>query len=172
MMLEGNWVTQQTAQLNPPAPQWMGTGVPPIYKQPATWTGSSYQGIWSGTKKGDYAWLLLRTIMDEKYQLATVRTGQYGPLHGTSMTPEGIKGWLSPDVYPEGYEQLYLEFQPKYGHLQYHVMPGYNLAWPIVNTALADVFAGKRAARDALGEAVPRANQTLQAEEKRLGFAG
>ncbi len=172
LLLEGNWVTQQTAQVNPPAPQWMGTAVPPVIKQPATWTGSSYQGIWSGTKKADYAWLLLRTIMDERYQLETVRTGQYGPLHGTSMTPEGVKGWLNSQVYPEGYEQLYLEFQPKYGRLQNHVVPGYNLAWPTVNAALADVFAGKRPARDALQEAVPRANQTLQAEERRLGFAG
>ncbi|MBI3971927.1 MAG: extracellular solute-binding protein [Chloroflexi bacterium] len=172
LLLEGNWVTQQTAQFNPPAPQWMGTAVPPMFKQPATWTGSSLQGIWSGTKKPDYAWLMLRTIMAEKYQLETVRTGQYGPLHGSAITPEGMKRWLNPNVYPDGYELLYREFQPKYGHLVLHAVPGYSKGWPVVNSALADVWAGKRPARDALLEAVPRANQILKDEEKRMGFTG
>jgi multiple sugar transport system substrate-binding protein len=172
LLLEGNWVTQQTAQFNPPAPQWMGTAVPPVWKQPATWTGSSYQGIWSATKKPDYAWLLVRTIMAEKYQLTGVTTGQYGPLHGTAVTREGVKRWLNPAVYPEGYEQLYLEFQPRYGRLVPHVVPGYNEGWPVVDAALADVWAGKRSARDALREAVPRANQLLKEAEQRTGFTG
>ncbi|HEX2035866.1 MAG TPA: extracellular solute-binding protein [Chloroflexota bacterium] len=172
LLLEGNWVTQQTAQFNPPARQWMGTAVPPIFKRPATWTGSSYQGIWSGTQKPDYAWLLVRTIMAEKYQLEGAATGQYGPLHGTAVTPEGLKRWLNPNVYPEGYEQLYLKFQPKYGHLVPHAVPGYNLGWPVVNQALQEVFAGQRQAREALREAVPRANQLLQEEEQRTGFTG
>src|SRR5262249_4887234 len=112
-----------------------------------------------------------RTIMDEKYQLAAARTGQYGPLHPTSLTPEGMKGWLDPAVYPPTYELLYAEFLPRYGHLQQHVVPGYNKAWPAVNAALTDVFAGKRQARGARQEAVPRANQLLKEEEQRLGFA-
>jgi multiple sugar transport system substrate-binding protein len=170
MLFEGNWVTQQTAQLNPPAPQWMGTAVPPMFKQPATWTGSSYQGIWSGTKKPDYAWLLTRTIMAEKYQLEGVWTGQYGPLHASALTREGMKQWLNPAVYPEGYEQLYADFQPRYGRLVPHAVPGYNDGWPIVNTALGEVFAGKRPAREALIEAVPRANGILREEDRRTGF--
>jgi multiple sugar transport system substrate-binding protein len=115
---------------------------------------------------------MVRTIMAEKYQLETVRTGQYGPLHGTAITPEGMKRWLNPNVYPEGYEQLYAEFQPKYGRLVPHAVPGYSKGWPIVNAALTEVWAGRRPARDALREAVPRANQLLKEEEQRAGFSG
>jgi hypothetical protein len=80
-----------------------------------------------------------------------------------------MKRWLNPAVYPDGYELLYAEFQPKHGRLVPHVVPGYNEGWPIVNAALGEVFAGQRSARDALLEAVPRANALLKEHDRRAG---
>jgi len=161
MIGDGNWAMLDLSKMN----FKYSAAVPPFMKKPASWIGSSFTGVYKSTKFADPAWALFRYLNTDDYQLPLVRAGLWNPSHMTLLTADGIKKWLSAEVYPAKYEQIVTDFMAKSGIYIPDVV-GNLKASTLVTQALDPVWTGKKSAQEALADVVPKANKVLDEEEK------
>jgi multiple sugar transport system substrate-binding protein len=158
---DGNWALLDLSKMN----FKYAAALPPYMKKPASWMGSSATGVYKSTKQADGAWQLFRYLNSDDYQLPLVKAGLWHPSHTTLLTPDGIKKWLNPEVYPANYEKIVTDFMPKSGVYIPDVL-GNLKASSLITQALDPVWTGKKTAQEALSDVVPKANKVLEEEEK------
>ncbi|MEO8391758.1 MAG: sugar ABC transporter substrate-binding protein [Chloroflexota bacterium] len=163
MIMDGNWALQDIAKMG----FEFGVGVLPEIMQPATVASSSRTSIYSKTVHPDEAWQLFRYLNMDEYQSGLIKVGLWGVSHQTLLTPDGVKGWLTPGVHPDNWLPLETEYKLNFGHVVPNVV-GMTKTATMITQALADVWTGARTAKDVFTELNPALNQTLADEKARV----
>jgi multiple sugar transport system substrate-binding protein len=132
-----------------------------------TWSGGTC--IAKGSPLLDSAWKLLLFMWGPQRELATATaTGmnlrgnlpQFQATLKSSAVTAGINKLVGSGALPEGYQETF--FTPLLTSQQEPILPGYAAkAGAVLNTALSDVFEGKKGAQEAMQGAVPTINQIL-----------
>ena len=138
-----------------------GTGVLPFMQNPYTDIQAHNQVMAVGGQQPEATWEFVAFLAGDFYQQTLCRGGLWLPTHTSLASPEGIATWLNPDVHPEGYELIALDYVNQYGHTMY-MGPGFWEANGIVYSALDDVWIGEKQAAEVLPDAVSEANKVIE----------
>ncbi len=160
---DGNWALQDIAKMD----MDFGVAVLPMLQEPATFTSSSWTGVYSQTQHPDEAWKLFRYLNLDDYQVGLIRVGLWGVSHTTLLTPEGVDKWWNPEVHPDNWLPLEADYKFNYGHVYPNVLGTLRAGTDLTNS-LAEIWIGTRTAEDVLTELVPRLNATLAEEQAKL----
>ena len=127
---------------------------------PRTSMQAHLHSAFATSKHPDEAWQWVRFLSTPYYQTQFCKIGLWLPSQKALMTDEGLKGWITEGVHPEGYVDIPTKFLPNNGRVIYQP-PGWNEAAQIINPALDKVWIGDATAEQAMAEAVPAANKIL-----------
>ena len=157
MIADGSWnvLRIQPLEFN------FGTGVLPYMQTPYTDIQAHNQVMAAGSWQPDATWEFVAFLAGDFYQKTLCEGGLWLPTHTSLASPEGIASWLNPDVHPEGYEMIALDYVNQYGRTMY-MGPGFNEANGIVSNALDAVWIGEQQADEVLPDAVAEANQVIE----------
>jgi multiple sugar transport system substrate-binding protein len=160
MAIDGSWALSWMHKIAPT----LGTGVLPGLKHTATNMQAHLHSALAATEHPEEAWRWVRYLSTPFYQTQFCKIGLWLPSQSALMTPEGLNEWITEGVHPEGYEQIATEYLPGYGHVLYQPI-GWAEADAVVTPALQAVWIGDMTAEVAMAEAVPQANEILQANQ-------
>lgn len=157
MLASGSWelLRIQPLEFN------YGTGVLPFMRTPYTDIQAHNQVMAAAGQQPDATWEFVAFLSGDFYQQTLCNGGLWLPTHTSLATPEGVASWLNPDVHPEGYEKIALDYVNQYGHTMY-MGPGFWEANGIVSSALDAVWIGEAQAADVLPAAVADANLVIE----------
>lgn len=165
MAIDGSWALAWIHKINAN----LGTAVCPKTITPATDMQAHLHCAFADGQHHEQSWEWLRFLATEYYQLQFLQIGLWLPSQTALATPAGMDKWytdrVSPTegVHPEGYDKIFKEYVPKYGHVLY-MPPGYNEADSIITPAMDAIWIGDQTAEEAMATAVPEANAILEAE--------
>jgi len=165
MAIDGSWALSWMYKINAP----LGTGVCPKTIEPATDMQAHIHCGFAATEYPEQSWEWLRFLATEFYQLQFLKIGLWLPSQTALTTPEGMEKWYTPrtgpgeGVHPEGYNMIFQDYVPKYGHVLY-MPPGYPEADSLITPALDAIWVGDQTAEEAMAAVVPEANAILEAE--------
>jgi multiple sugar transport system substrate-binding protein len=162
MAIDGSWALAWIHKIAPT----LGTAALPAMQTTATVMQAHLHSALAATQHPEEAWQWVRFLSTPFYQTQFCKIGLWLPSQSALMTEEGLQTWITEGVHPPGYELIATEFLPRFGKVVYQPV-GWPRADAIVTPALDRVWIGDATAAEAMAEAVPQANQVLEAEAQR-----
>ncbi len=165
LLADGSWALQDIAKLG----FKYGCGVLPKMKESATAAQAHVHVISQETDQPEAAWKLLAFLSSDDYQRDLCKVGLWLPSHTSLLTEEGLKTWITPDVHPEGYQQIATDYLRTNGH-NYYFPAGFQEADQLLVAALDPVWIGQTTAAAVLGQGdtIQQANAALQQAQQKL----
>ena len=158
MAIDGSWALSWMYKIKPK----LGTGaLPGMAAKTGTDMQAHLHSAFAATKHPEEAWQWVRFLSTPFYQTQFCKIGLWLPSQSDLMTEEGLKGWITEGVHPEGYVDIVTKFVPQYGRVLY-MPPGWAEASQILQPGFDKLFVGDATAEDAMAEVVPDANKVLQ----------
>jgi multiple sugar transport system substrate-binding protein len=158
ILADGSWALQDIAKLG----FRYGCGVLPKLKTAVTAAQAHLHAIHKDTKSPDAAWKLLAYLSSDEYQRGLCKAGLWLPSHTNLLTEEGLATWITPDVHPEGYQQIATDYLANHAR-NYFFPAGFQEADRLIATALDPVWIGQATAADVLTpELIQQVNDVLQ----------
>ena len=102
----------------------------------------------------------MRFLATPFYQEQFCKTGLWLPSQTSLMTPDAIKGWITPGIHTDNYVDLLTDYMPKHG-VTSRIPPGYTDAFTNFITPAFDAINNGQAAADVLPDAIKQANDAI-----------
>lgn len=165
MLADGSWALLDIAKMG----FKFGCGVLPMMKTATTGALAHLHVIHKETDQPEASWQLLSYLSSDDYQRGLCQVGLWLPSHNSLLTPEGLATWLSPDVHPEGYDQIVTKYLRENSQAFFYPA-GFEEADQLITSALDAVWIGDKTAEEAIvgSDVIAQMNQVLAENKERL----
>jgi len=165
LLADGSWALQDIAKMG----FKYGCGVLPKMKQATTGALAHLHVIHKQTDQPDASWQLLSYLSSDDYQRGLCQVGLWLPSHNSLLTPDGLASWLTPDIHPEGYEQIATKYLRENSQAFYYPA-GFEEADQLITSALDPIWIGDKTAEEAIvgSGVIDQVNRVLTENKERL----
>jgi multiple sugar transport system substrate-binding protein len=153
----GSWGLQELAV----SKMHFGAGLPPKMSSFAPIESCNIDAVWSGTKHPKEAVELVTYLTSMQFAIPIYKSGLWMPNRLSMYTPEGLKTWYDPAVYPEGWlnmQHLWTQGQLRWFDRIKHTDEVYS----ITADELQSYFYSDRSLDQVLPEMQQRVNEAMQ----------